>query len=362
MYIGIDGNEANLPTRVGVGQFAYNLLTHLFQLDKANTYYIYLKQPPLPDMPKAGNHWHYRVFGPTKLWTKFALPFHLYTDGLKLDLFYSPGHYSPRFSPFPTIPTIHDLGYLSNVDQFTKKDFYQLTRWTKQSLKQARHIIAVSQFTKDEIHRIYGIDENKISVVYNGVGDIPICSSDVLAKFNISRPYFLYLGTLKPSKNLPFLISSFASYLRRTRTRQLLVIAGKKGWLFDEIFNTVKKEHLEKSVIFTDYISEVDKWALYKNAITTVLPSLYEGFGMPAIESQQAGTPVIVSFIPSLKEILGGFAIYIDPVNQNGLVNALMEVQNPHIRKTLVDYGLSHSKKFTWTSSAKSLLAAFNKL
>jgi glycosyltransferase involved in cell wall biosynthesis len=366
MVIGIDGNEANLTTRVGVGQYAYNLLCQLSILDKSNHYYIYLKDKPLPDMPKIRDNWHYRVFGPKKLWTKIALPFHLYTDGLKLDLFFSPSHYSPHFSPFPTIPTIHDLGYLSTADQFTKKDLYQLTEWTKHSLLKAHHVVAVSQFSKNEINRVYGINLNKISVVSNGVGNIPEIttktSSDILAKFNIAKPYFLYLGTLKPSKNLPFLISAFAAYLKLTRSDQLLVIAGKKGWLFDEIFKTVTKENIEDRVIFTDYISETEKWVLYKKAIATVLPSLYEGFGMPAIESQKIGTPVIVSFIPAFKEVLHGLAIYIDPFITNGLVNAFMEVQNPEIRKILIKLGLSQSQKYTWTSSAKSLLAVFNKL
>jgi len=366
MIIGIDGNEANLTTRVGVGQFAYNLLTNLYLSDTSNQYYIYLKDQPLSDMPKNRDNWHYCVFGPKKLWTKIALPFHLYTDNIKLDLFFSPSHYSPHFSPFPTIPTIHDLGYLSTGDQFTKKDLYQLTEWTKHSLKKATHIIAVSQFTKNEINRIYGINLNKISVVSNGVGEIPKISTKnsaaVMTKFNITKPYFLYLGTLKPSKNLPFLISTFAKYLRHTHTDQYLVIAGKKGWLFDEIFNTVKKENIESSVVFTDYITESEKWVLYQKAIATVLPSLYEGFGMPAIESQKAGTPVIASFIPAFREVLDGYAIYINPTNPNGLVNAFMEIQNPQIRKILANYGLDRSKKYTWTSSALSLLAVFNKL
>lgn len=366
MYIGIDGNEANLTKRVGVGQYAYNLLTNLYLLDSANQYYIYLKDQPLPDMPKIRDNWHYRVFGPKKLWTKIALPFHLYTDRLKLDLFYSPGHYSPHFSPFPTVPTIHDLGYLSTSDQFTAKDLYQLTEWTKHSLAKASRIIAVSEFTKSEISRIYGINPEHISVVPNGVGETPAIntktSSAVLTKFNITKPYFLYLGTLKPSKNLPFLVSSFAEYLSQSRSDQLLVIAGKKGWLFDEIFNTVKKEHLENSVIFTDYIEESEKWALYQKAIATVLPSLYEGFGIPAIESQKIGTPVIASAIPAFKEILGDSAIFIDPTNFADLVNAFSEVQRPQIRQNLIKNGKIQAQKFTWANSANSLLEVLNKL
>jgi len=130
MYIGIDGNELICPPGSALVSLPIIFSTHLFQLDKANTYYIYLKQPPLPDMPKAGNHWHYRVFGPTKLWTKFALPFHLYTDGLKLDLFYYPAIIHPGFHLFRLFPPFTIWGIYPRRSIY-QKDFYQLTRWTK---------------------------------------------------------------------------------------------------------------------------------------------------------------------------------------------------------------------------------------
>ena len=352
MIIGIDGNEANLTQRVGVGQYAYNIISQLAKLDTKNIYHIYLKSQPVGDMPHESKNWHYHVFGPQKLWTKIALPFHLFFDNLKLDVFYSPTHYSPHFCPFPTIPTIHDLGYLTSQDQFTKKDLYQLTEWTKHSLFKAKHIIAVSEFTKNELNRVYGISKDNISVVYNGI-TIPnldnINPNTVLKKFNIVKPYFLYLGTLKPSKNIPFLIEAFA----QTSGHQL-VIAGKKGWLFESIFNTVKKFGLEKLVIFTDYISETEKWLLYQQAETTVLPSLYEGFGIPAIESQLMGTPVICSNIPAFKEIVENTATFIDPTSIKSLVNALNNVT----KKTPQKY----QNRFTWEKSAQTLINVFSKI
>lgn len=360
MLIGIDGNEANLVQRVGVGQYAYHVFKELAKIDKTNSYLVYLKNPPLSDMPPETPNWQYRVFGPAKFWTKLALPFHLYTDSIKLDLFYSPSHYSPHFSPFPTIPTIHDLGYLSTSEQFTKKDFYQLTEWTKHSLKQAHHIIAVSEFTKNELHRIYNIDLNKISVAYNGVEAPDLTNhhpQTVFKKFKIKPPYFLCLGTLKPSKNIPFLLEAFAH-----TTGYQLVIAGKKGWLFDSVFKTVKKFHLEKSVIFTDYINETEKWLLFQNAIATVLPSLCEGFGIPAIESQISRTPVITSDIPAFREVLDDSAILIDPHNLNSLIKAFSEITKPTVRKSLIQKGLVQSQKFSWQNSARSLIAAFSKI
>jgi glycosyltransferase involved in cell wall biosynthesis len=367
MIIGIDGNEANIENRVGVGQYAYNLLLSLYKLDSKNQYIIYLKNPPLKDLPISKPNWQYRVFGPQKLWTKFALPLRLYTQKEKLNLFFSLSHYSPSFSPFPTIPTIHDLGYLQYQDQFTKKDLYQLINWTKQSIKKAAHIITVSNFSKKEIEKTYNINPEKISVAFNGVGEIPKISQidceKVLSKFQITKPYFLYLGTLKPNKNIPFLIKSFSLYLRSNidDRRSKLVIAGKKGWLFQEIFETVKKEKTENNVIFTDYINELEKWFLYKNAIALVIPSLYEGFGIPALEAMKSGTPVIASSIDSLKEVVENSGLLIDPLNNQDLIDKMIKISDPKIREKYSVLGLKQAQKFTWDNTAKSVLDVFNK-
>ena len=114
MIIGIDGNEANVKNKVGVGQYAYNLLINLYKIDNENKYIIYLKEKPQKGLPHQRPNWQYRVFGPSKLWTKIALPLKLYTQKEKLNVFFSPSHYSPLFCPCPTVPTIHDLGYLKN--------------------------------------------------------------------------------------------------------------------------------------------------------------------------------------------------------------------------------------------------------
>lgn len=365
MNIGIDANEANIRTRVGVGQYAFNLLLELHRQNKNDNYFIYLKNRPLNDLPPANNHWHYIVFGPKQFWTKFALPLNLLIFPKKLDLFYSPSHYSPSFSLVPTIPTIHDIGYIKYTSQFTKKDLYQLTNWTQASIKRAKHIITVSQFTKNELTNTYHIPKDNISVIYNGVGTLKKTSSDfdkkVLDKFKITKPYFLAVGTLKPNKNYPFLIKAFSTFLKKHSNYQL-IIAGKKGWLFEEIDAIIKKLNLDTQVIFTDYIDDIEKWPLYKNAISLVIPSTYEGFGIPAIESQNLGTPVIASDIPSLREVLNDSAIYINPQKSSTLVSAFEKIQNINLRQTLIIKGLKQAQKFTWEKAAKNLILLFHKI
>jgi len=368
MIIGIDGNEANVKNRVGVGQYAFNLITQLNKIDKNNQYIIYLKNRPLFDLPKPSKDWQYRVFGPSKLWTRFALPIHLFTEKARLNLFFSPTHYSPLFCPCPTIPTIHDLGYLESKNQFTRKDLYQLINWTKESLKKASQIITVSEFSKSEILKFYKIDPKKITVAYNGTDNPPKISQkiqhQILSSYHLeSKNYYLYLGTLKPNKNIPFLIESFAKY-RRSNIDDLtsrLVIAGKKGWLFEEIFDTVKKEGIEDKVIFTDFVSDSQKWTLYQHAKALVLPSLYEGFGIPVIEAMKTNTPVIASNIVPLKEVITDNGFYFNPTKQKDLVNQLIKLDSlkPSEIKKITDKAKKRADLFTWTNTAKSVLQVF---
>jgi glycosyltransferase involved in cell wall biosynthesis len=370
MIIGIDGNEANIKNRVGVGQYAFNLLKNIYLIDKKNQYIIYLKNTPLADLPKETKNWRYKVFGPQKLWTKFALPIYLFTEKTPLDLFYSPSHYSPAFAPCPTIPTIHDLGYLQFQSQFIKKDLYQLINWTRQSIKKASHIITVSNFSKTEIEKTYKIDPKKITIAYNGV-DNPLkidqkTQQKILSLYNLtSKTYYLYLGTLKPNKNIPFLIKSFAQYLRSNidNIKTNLVIAGKKGWLFNEIFETVKKEGIESNVIFTDFIDESQKWTLYQNALALIMPSTYEGFGIPVIEAMKVNTPVISSDIAPLKEVIENNGFYFNPTNQQELVNQLIKLEklNPLEIKKITDKAKIRADFFSWTNTAKSVLSVFEK-
>lgn len=367
MIIGIDGNEANVKNRVGVGQFAYHIISWLHRIDTINKYIVYLKEPPLSDMPPMSLRWEYRVFGPSQMWTKVALPFNLYTQKEKLDVFYSPSHYSPQFSPFPTIPTIHDLGYLKFKNQFARKDLYQLINWTKASIKKAKHIITVSEFSKSELQKIYKIPENKITVAYNGVGEPPQIPEDssqrILSKFNVKDPYFLYLGTLKPNKNIPFLINAYSKFIKTNVNKNIkLVIAGKKGWLFNDIFSSVKKLGVEKNVIFTDFISETEKWALYQNALAFVIPSTYEGFGIPALEAMKVGTPVIASSIPPLKEVVENAGILIDPSNEDNLAQQLSLISDNKLSSKYSELGKKQAQKFTWEQSATKILNTFQSL
>lgn len=385
MKIGLDGNEANIQNRVGSGKYAYELIWQLANLanysssersesrssDKQSSrqartitnFVVYLKQKPLGDLPPASKNFKYKVFGPKFLWTQFALPLHL-TFGKRPDLFFSMSHYGPRFSPVPYVITIFDLSYLHYPELFKKDDLYQLTNWTKYSIKGAKHIFAISKSTKDDIVKNYGVDPNKVAVTYIGYDQklFKLQQKDKVEKvkgvYKISGDYIIFVGTLQPRKNLERLIESFSQLTHHLQ----LVIVGKKGWLYDSIFQKVKDLDLEKRVIFTDYVPGVNLPALISGAKAYVLPSLWEGFGIPVIEAQACGIPVVISNVSSLPEVVGDSGILIDPEKTDSIANGIKKSLDVKTRTDLVKKGLENVKRFSWEKCAKETLKVLEKV
>src|SRR3972149_12084967 len=239
MIIGVDGNEANVKNRVGSGKYAYELLQQFAKISSYSSsdlvrlesrevslkvssrqartikFLVHLKQPPLPDLPKESENFKYKVFGPKKLWTQFALPINL-MFGRRPDVFFSMAHYGPRFSKVPYVVTIHDLSYLHYPELFKKSDLLQLRSWTKYSVQNDTNIIAVSQTTKDDIVKNYHVTPSKITVTYEGSDkdrfkpQSKYSIDRMKKKYKISSDYIIFVGTLQPRKNLERLIEALA--------------------------------------------------------------------------------------------------------------------------------------------------------
>lgn len=355
MLIGIDANEANLTrNRVGINQYAFDLLHAIYDLKTDHQFVIYLKTPPLDDLPKIRKSWSYRTIPFPKLWTQTRLPFDLYTHKPRPDVFFSMTHYAPRWSPVPTVVAIMDLGFLQTPEQFTAKDFNQLKSWTGYSVKQAARVITISEYTKKDIIKYYG--SKNITVTYPGYDQKlfkPTKNPEILSKYDIKEPYFLFLSSLKPSKNVEGLIRAFAKLNIEHLT---LVISGKKGWLYDQIFQTVRDLHLENRVLFTGFVDETDVPVLMTNASAFVMPSFFEGFGIPVLEAMACGTPVVISRVASLPEVAGGAGIYVDPLDTASISSGLQIAIGPK-KHEFVKLGLERVKSFSWAKSARQTLA-----
>ncbi|HEY5601312.1 MAG TPA: glycosyltransferase family 1 protein [Patescibacteria group bacterium] len=377
--IGIDGNEANVIHRVGSGQYGFELLCALAKIKTDHKFEIFLKNQPHEDLPKESSNWVYRVFGPKKLWTQIALPMNLYLGSPKIDVFFSPSHYAPRFSNVKQVITIFDLSYIHFPQSFAKKDLYQLRNWSAYSVGKADKIITISQSSKKDIIEIYKIKPEKITVTYPGVGEqfSPRSGGEVksvMNKYGINSDYIIYVGTLQPRKNLVRLLEAVEKVIRQLGLEALrgeqpkslttqepnnlvLVIVGKKGWLYDEIFSAVKELNLEGKVIFTDFVPDDDLPALFSGAKAYVNVSLWEGFGIPVAEAQACGTPVVVSNTSSLPEVVGDSGVQVDPEDADSIARGILKiVTDEKFAQSLVKNGFENIKRFSWENCAKQTL------
>lgn len=364
--IGIDGNEANVPNRVGSNHYAYGILKGLHSLKPQDTrFVIYLKNKPLPDMPEPNKNWKYRVLPPTPAWTQWRLPLDLYKPWGRPQVFFSPGHYAPRYSPVPTVVSIMDLAFLKMPQLFLKfkRGTKQLADWTQYSVKQSTALIAISEHTKQDIVGAYGISPNNIHIAYPGVDSTSFKRpssqkiKEVQEKYRLPDKYILHMGTIQPRKNITRLINAFEQLPPKFKSYSL-VLAGQKGWLTEEVDEAIAKSPKKDKIIQTGFIDQVDAPAIMANAGCLCLVGLYEGFGMPPAEAFACGTVPVVSNNTSLPEVVGEAGIQVDPYSissiKNGISIALSEPEEK--RNKRIELGKTHIKQFNWTESAKIVL------
>lgn len=363
MNIGIDGYEANTDKRVGIGQYAYQVITGLYNLDERNDYTIFLPTKALPDLPHERKNWKYIVGSPGSFWTIIQLPVLIKTQ--KLDIFFSPTHYVPWFTNVPKVFSIMDLSYLHFPQMFKTKDYLKLKYMTLYSVKHARKILTISEFSKQEIVKNYNVLQSDIIVTYPGFTKLELpefhFQKDILSKYEITKRYLLFVGTLQPRKNISRLLKAF-DLLNKNDVQ--LVLVGKKGWLYGPIFAAIEKSPRKEDILVLDFVDGTDLPTLYANATCFVLPSLHEGFGIPVAEALLYGCPVVVSNTSSLPEVAGDTGIYVNPLEVEDIALGLKKglQLKPEARLSLSKKGQEHIKKFNWETCVKKTLETLNNL
>lgn len=389
MKIWIDGYEANVFQRLGSSQVAFEVIRHLEKIDKRNEYNILLPSPPLADLPKERQGWEYKILKPKKFWTRIALPLALYKTKEKPDIFFSPTHYIPRFIPnkVKRIVTIFDLSFLHFPKMFNKKDLWQLKNWTKFSAQNADHIITISKFSKKDIINQYGVRKENIIVAYPGYDrekfKVPAKGEarqgrqsskfkvgEVKKQYKIGDNYIIYIGTVQPRKNLKRLIEAFAKIVGGKQPidkLQLVIIGktqgeGKQGWMYEDILKAPKELGIADKVKFLGFVPTEDLPFLLLGAEVFVLPSLWEGFGIPVVEAMAVGTPVIVSNVSSLPEVVGRAGLLVDPYSVDQIEQAIrLVVTDKKLRQKYAKAGIVQAKQFSWDKMAKIVLKVFEK-
>jgi len=286
-----------------------------------------------------------------------------------------PNHHLGRYGLFLKVPyiiTVHDLiryfdlkGYGPFIHRPNLRDRLYLSLDYK-GVKRATRIIAVSQYTKRDLMHHLGIPEEQISVVYEGVDDSLFRPSPYPAGFD--QPYILFIGSEQPRKNLPTLLRAFAKLKEERQFNDLkLVKVGKAGGAEADFrgrtMEVINSLHLAEEVIFTGFVPEEELPGYYSGAGCFVLPSVYEGFGLPVMEAMACGCPVIISNRSSLPEIAGGAAIEVDPCDVEGLAAALRGVLTDQaLRKNLIDAGRQQAARFSWRKAAEQTLKVYREV
>lgn len=371
--IAIDGNEANTANRVGSNVYAYQILVALAGLVSQRSDVacrILLSQPPLADMPPASATWQYQVVSPPKFWTQWAAPLYLFQHKTELDVFFTPGHYAPRFCPIPSVTSVMDLAFLNFPKQFLLTDYLQLKYWTAYSVKNASKVIAISQATKDSVITTYRKPSKDVVIAYPALTPFPSKSQliplhKLRKKYDIKGPYILYVGTLQPRKNLPDLIAAYerayrfwaAQNLRKQGPLQL-VLAGKQGWLANDILARVASSPQKRHIILTGFVNELEKWSLLANAKITAQLGTQEGFGIPALESMAVKVPVVAANASSLPEVVGKAGILVPPKDIPAIAIGLKEAltMGNKEKRQLQHLMRSQVEKFSWQNSAQVIL------
>ncbi|MEN8252294.1 MAG: glycosyltransferase family 1 protein [Patescibacteria group bacterium] len=387
MRIGIDARTILNPLKgdaIGVGHYTYQLIRHLLEIDTENEYVLFFDSSVRQkDVRKFTCKNTKIVFYPFSDYKKYMPGAYSEMLGLailsreKLDVL----HVASTETKIPSayrgkvVVTLHNLGIYKVPEMYKKRARMREGIVKKFMLKQAHHIIAVSESIKEDVEKKYKFTADKTSVVYSGLDKrfFDECGGNCKAvpkKFGITKKYILFLGTIEPSKNITRLLHSFVlfkeSRIKKSR-REIcdyqLLIAGKPGWLCNDIKHLVKDLQLSKDVRFGGYIIGDELVPLFKNAEFFVLPSLYEGFGTTILEAYATGTPSIITSAGSAGEIAGDAAILVDPIDTKKIAEAMVELANDEsLRSELTLKGLERAREFDWQKTAKETLEVYENL
>lgn len=369
MRISIDYTPA-LRQYAGIGRYTRNLTAALAEIDRENAYTLFC-MGAAPESAAFPPNFRVRTTRVpsrwlTAGWHKLRLPLPVELLAGSSDIYHSMDFTLPPLHRARGVVTIHDLSYLRLPAVADPGLRNYLLQAVPRALTRAAHIVADSTHTKLDIQELLDVPAAKISVVPGGVETRfhPVHDTAQLAsvrsRYGLPKKFILFVGTLEPRKNLPRLISAFGQARRGAALPHRLIIAGRQGWLFEEIYQRVETERLDDAVQFIGYTQDADLPALYTLADFVAFPSLYEGFGLPPLEAMACGTPVVTGDNSSLPEAVGDAALLVDVEDADALADALVRAATDEsLRSRLSVLGPQQAAHFTWGAAAEKLMAVY---
>lgn len=366
LRIAIDASRSAVSRLTGTEHYSLRLIQALIKTnhhrDQPYQFRLYFRDAPSPGLFPPDAHTQQVIIPFPRVWTHVRFAGELWKT--RPDIAFAPAHSLPFLFPGKSIVTIHDLGYkhFPAAHPYPQRAYLDVT--TRFSQARAAVALADSQATAADLARFYRTPPDKIRVVYPGVDAAPLRESAqnrraVRSKYKLPPRYFLFIGTLQPRKNIQGLVRAFAQWQQRHQDQETaLVLAGGKGWLFDE-----RWMQGARNIKLIGYIDEADKGGLLGGALALVFPSLHEGFGFPVIEAMHCGAPVVASHTSSLPELIGDAGLLADPNSPADIAAAMSRYsENQNLRQEMIDRGYERAKRFTWERAAQNVMQVFSEI
>jgi glycosyltransferase involved in cell wall biosynthesis len=353
--IGIDV-QTTLGQKSGFGFYVKNLVENLKKVDSENEYFLIA-----PEEEKDFST-------PQRfIWDQFSFP--KKATKAKVDVLHQPCFSAPIFYSGKVILTIHDLishYFPQNMPSGSRLYF---SKWMPLTYNKASKIIAISENTKKDIISLLKIPKEKIVVIHSAVGDEfkliddKIKIAEIKKKYKTGEHFILDVGTLEPRKNLPFLVRAYNLALKEGKISHNLILTGKKGWYYENLFELIKELKLEDKVILPGYVPDADLPYLYNAADLFCFPSLYEGFGFPPLEALSCGTPVIAANNSSIPEVVGDAGILLDIDKEEKWAENMVKVlTDDNLASQLRQKGLIQAQKFSWAKTARETIKVYEEV
>ena len=353
-----------LPTKLeGFGWFTHEVVKRIVQNNPEHEFYFFFDRKydskfiygnnvtPIVINPPARHPFLYY------LWFEFGVKKALRKHNI--DVFLSPDGYLSLGSDVKQIPVIHDLSFVHYPEDLPFLNEKYMNHYFPKFAKKASKIITVSEYSKSDIEKSFGISEDKITVAHNGIGDFfqPILEEkkkETRSKFTNGKEYFLFVSALQPRKNVTKLFEAFDQFKKETKSDVKLLMVGEKYWWNKEIKQVFDAMTYQSEVIFTGHIQAEDLKNVYGAGLALTYVSYFEGFGIPLVEAMKCELPIISSDKTSLPEVGGEAAIYVNPFSTEDIKNGMLRIfKDQSLREELIENGKSRAQLFSWDKTAK---------
>jgi len=370
MIIGIDASRAFLKRRTGIEEYSYQVIKHLRDTLPPDAKVILYVRKKLSyaggrlkmttqdidfELPE---NWRVRTLWAPRFWTQVGLSIEMLLHAP--DVLFVPAHTVPLIHPQKTVVTIHGLEYEFCKEAYSFWERVYMHYSIMFSCRVASTVVCVSENTKRDVMGFYGVSEEKIRVVYEGYEKRSAFTTEPSVARS-EKPYLLFIGRLEARKNVVRMIEAFEMLKEKYQIPHEFILAGKPGYGYEEIRLKIEGSGSKNEIREVGYVDEEEKWKLLKGADVFLFPTLYEGFGIPVLEAQSVGVPVVTSNTSSLPEVAGEGAVLVDPLSVESIAGGVQKLLSDEgLRNGIISKGRENIQRFSWEGCAKTLSVLLN--